>query len=62
MDPILDEILRMRPNEAVRLTVLRRWQAHIRESLYPQLQELADLREKSSRVRKAKAEPAEVSA
>lgn len=62
MDPILDEILRMRPNEAVRLTVLRRWQAHIRESVYPQLQELAALREKTAKGRKPKAESIEVPA
>jgi hypothetical protein len=61
MDPILDEILRIRRGESVRPDVMRRWQAHIRETLYPQLQELADLRTEAARKgRKAKTEPAEV--
>lgn len=42
MDPIIDEILRVRL--PIRPDVLRRWQTHLRDVVQPQLTELDELK------------------
>lgn len=44
MDPVIEEIQRLRPGEAVRSDVARRWQQHLRDVVQPQLDELATLK------------------
>lgn len=44
MDPILAEILRIKLHEPVRADVMLRWQRHIRATVVPALDELAELK------------------
>lgn len=44
MDPILNEILRIKHGDQVRPDVVMRWQRHIRQTLVPALEELDALK------------------
>lgn len=60
MDPILNEILRIKLHEPVQSHVMLRWQRHIRDTIAPALEELDALKAKRGpgRPRKDEAVPA----
>ena len=61
MDPIIDEIRRVKRGEVIREAVMRRWQTHLTEVVQPQLDELAVLKAERD-ARKASRKSAEVNA
>lgn len=44
MHPVIEEVLRARPGDPIRVEVLRRWQQKLRDEVQPQLDELDALR------------------